>query len=497
MDTPQKAILLARISDARNGDSHGVDGQLKDLRQWAGRLGWATGPAATHEIIENDTSAFKRRRVCPACLQPARECRCPAAPAGRKRATVLRTWRPGFRRALEMLADGTADGLIALDLDRACRDPRDLEDLIDVVKSRYPLIPVDSVTGSLRLANDADIAMARVMVAMANKSSSDTARRVADRRRLKAAEGIPGGGTRCFGYTADGMQLVPAEAQEITAAADAVLAGATLRAVARDWNERGLTTPWGLPWRGAVLRGLLLRPRLAGIMVYQGQEAGAAAWPPVLDEAAWRSVRQVLTGPGRNHARGNEVKWLGSGLYLCGACGATAGTGTGGKGGRSYVCPAHHVRRTAAEADRVVVTAVTARLALPDAALTPPDAGSPDVAALHREAAVLRARLDEQATLHAEGEITGAQLATGSAKLAAKLAAVESQLSTAAARSPLEGIAGRADAAAVWETLPLWRRRGIVDALVEVRLLPARPGRQRDGSYFDPESVKIDWKADV
>jgi site-specific DNA recombinase len=53
--------------------------------------------------------------------------------------------RPGFRRALAMLADEQADGLIALDLDRAMRDPRDLEDLIDLVEQSSPRIPVEPV----------------------------------------------------------------------------------------------------------------------------------------------------------------------------------------------------------------------------------------------------------------------------------------------------------------------------------------------------------------
>ena len=73
-------------------------------------------------------SAFKRRRI--------------PLPDGR---TELRTVRPGFRRALAMLADGQADGLIALDLDRAMRDPRDLEDLIDLVEQSSPRIPVEPV----------------------------------------------------------------------------------------------------------------------------------------------------------------------------------------------------------------------------------------------------------------------------------------------------------------------------------------------------------------
>src|SRR5256885_1003248 len=111
---PRQAILLARISDSRNGDDHGVTGQLSDLRAYAARIGWGTAPVGSHEIPKTDTSASQRR------ITPL-----PDGPGG------LRTTRPGSRRALAMLASGQADGLVAIDLDRACRDPRDLEDLID------------------------------------------------------------------------------------------------------------------------------------------------------------------------------------------------------------------------------------------------------------------------------------------------------------------------------------------------------------------------------
>jgi site-specific DNA recombinase len=480
MSKPQRAVLLARISDARNGDDHGVAAQLTDMRRYARRLGWACGPVGTHEITENDTSAFKRRMI--------------TLPDGSRQ---LRTFRPGFRRALDMLRDGAADGLISPDLDRACRDPRDLEDLIDVVEGRHPRIPVESVTGSLRLATDADITMARVMVAVANKASRDTARRVAAARQHKAAAGQPAGGVRCFGYTADGMSVIPGEAAEITAAASAVLAGASMRAITRDWNERGITTTRGARWRPSWVRSLLLRPRLAGIAVYHGEEIGLAVWPAILDEGTWRSVRHLLTDPGRLTARGNEPKWPGSGLYLCGVCGEAVGTGQGGRLGRTYVCPRHHVRRAAAAVDDLVTRVVTGRLSRPDAAvlLAPPRPAGPDTASLHRQATALRARLNGQAALHARGEITDAMLATGARIITADLAAIEAQLATVTADSPLDGIAGRPDAAGIWETLPLWRRRGIVRVVMDVRLMPARPGRQPGGGYFDPASVHIEWKA--
>src|ERR1035441_5015967 len=184
---PERGIRLTRISDARDDDTKGVDAQGTDCDTTGGHLGWRFGPAATHHIIENDTSAFKRKMI--------------TLPDGRRE---LRTVRPGFRQALAMLADGRADGLMAYDLDRTVRDPRDLEDLIDVVESSRPRIPVESVTGSLRLATDAHITMGRVMVGVANKSSRDTARRVARARlRLAASGQNGGGGKRPYGWEND------------------------------------------------------------------------------------------------------------------------------------------------------------------------------------------------------------------------------------------------------------------------------------------------------
>ena len=38
---------------------------------------------------------------------------------------VYRVWRPGFRSILDDLTAGRAHAILAEDLDRACRDPRD------------------------------------------------------------------------------------------------------------------------------------------------------------------------------------------------------------------------------------------------------------------------------------------------------------------------------------------------------------------------------------
>ena len=70
----------------------------------------------------------------------------------------MRVYRPGFRSIIDDLDAGRANALLAEDLDRVLRDPRDAEDLIDCVQSTGA--NVDSLSGSLRLTNggtDAEI----------------------------------------------------------------------------------------------------------------------------------------------------------------------------------------------------------------------------------------------------------------------------------------------------------------------------------------------------
>lgn len=504
MATPEQAIELVRISDARDGDTHGVDGQVTDLDAYAAWIGWRVGPRETHLIIENDTSAFKRRKiVVPGHDQP-----------------VLRTVRPGFRRALDMLASGQADGLLAMDLDRACRDPRDLEDLIDVVESRRPRIPVESKAGSLRLANDADVTMARVMVAVGNKASRDTARRVSASHQRRAAEGRYRGGRRRYGFEPDGITPRPDEQEVIRWAAESVLAGVSLRYLVRDLAGRGVPTVSGADWSTPTLRDILLRPCNAGISVWTDPAAAPAAgerheypagWAPVLPEDQWRAVVAVLTDPARKTTPGNKPRWLGTFIYQCGACeregrpladarGYTSVKVSGGRADNpTYHCFSvtggpNHLRRAALPVDDMVSRVITGRLAMPDAAGLLPSAGRPDVdvRALRAEQAALRELLDEQARLHARRIIDERQLAAGSIELRGRLAGIGAQLEAAAPVSPLAGIAGRPDAADVWAGLDLGRKREIVKALVVVTLLPMA-GRLR-GVVFDPDSVEVRWR---
>lgn len=493
---PERALRLARISDARDEDTKGVDAQGEDCDARGGALGWRFGPPSTHHITENDTSAFKRKVV--------------TLPDGRRE---KRTVRPGFREALAMLADGRADGLMAYDLDRAVRDPRDLEDLIDVIEASSPRIPVESVTGSLRLANDADITMARVMVAVANKASRDTARRVARARLRQAEEGRWGGGKRPFGFEGDGVTVRPSEAAEIARAADAIVAGVSLRQVTASLRGRGVPTVTGARWDTQTVRDMLLRPRNAGLMVHRpmggrgprdarlytaADVTGPAPWGPLVPEVTWQAVCSILTDPGRRTGPGAPPRWLGSRIYLCGVCGdgttmVVNGSTSGGYRYSRYFCKEKgHLARAAVTCDKWVTANVTAYLARPDLddIIDPPPEPGDDAESLRRQAATLRELLDEQARLHARGVIDGRQLAAGSAEIRGQLGGAEERLAALSGRDPLFGLAGNPDAAQVWETLDLGQRRSVLRRVAVVTV--HRPARPR-GSRFDYESVTVDF----
>ncbi|ARH89287.1 hypothetical protein STRMOE7_02045 [Streptomyces sp. MOE7] len=100
--------------------------------------------------------------------------------------------------------------MIFYDLDRLVRQPRDLEDLIDIVE--YVKRPITGATGGrMNLINDSDRHMARMMCVRALKSSEDTARRVA-RQHLSAAQNGLTQGRIAYGWIRKGErkgQLVP------------------------------------------------------------------------------------------------------------------------------------------------------------------------------------------------------------------------------------------------------------------------------------------------
>src|SRR5262249_34932863 len=93
---------------------------------------------------------------------------------------------------------------------------------------------------------------------------------------LASAGKIGGGGTRPFGYEEDRKTIRKSEAKLIRAAVDRVIGGESYFAVLRDWNERGIQSPAGLPWKLGTFKNMLLSPRIAGLRQHGRDEDGRA-----------------------------------------------------------------------------------------------------------------------------------------------------------------------------------------------------------------------------
>ena len=161
-------VLLARESTDRERQ---LDNQLTDLRAEVVTI----GGRIDREIPENAVSAFKRQRV--------------ALPDGTYGYRVV---RPEWENILTALRRGECNALMVPDIDRAMRDPRTLEDLIDVVE--YYGVYVASLTGNIDLTTDAGISAARSLVNQRNQESRNTSRRVINGQRHAAMKGGNHGG---------------------------------------------------------------------------------------------------------------------------------------------------------------------------------------------------------------------------------------------------------------------------------------------------------------
>ncbi len=486
---PRHVIGYARISDAR-GDVASLARQQEAIRETAARLGWHVD----HILVEPDTSAWKRKR---------------------DEHGQFRTVRPQFQRALDLLRSKQADGFLAYDLDRVARDLRDLEDLIDVAAGLFTnrvRIPAESATGSLRLTNSSDEAMARVMVTMARKASDDTSRRVQAACETRARAGGNHGGRRRYGFTPDGMSLVPAEAAVLRDAADVIVAGGSLRSIVNRLNAEHVPTVAGGRWHSNTLRDMLLRPRNAGLATRDGVVVGTGQWEPLWDRDRHDTLVDVLNAPGRKTTTGNTPAHLGSGLYLC-ACGQpmrSSATSRGGVKSTAYRCwdptlagpDAQHSNREAAPTDALVAEAVCARLddpALLDALRRARSGRSDDVAEIatlietdERRAEALRESLTEADP----DEI--ADLRAALRKVRDRIAERRATLAAATRPDPLlDALTPDVPIRDVWAGLRLDQQRALLDLLARVTILPARGGRPKGWkpgqSYVDPDQIRIDW----
>jgi DNA invertase Pin-like site-specific DNA recombinase len=463
MGSVTTAVLYARVSDDRDGRSRSVDQQLEECRAYADAKGWAV----VEEITDSDMSASRYSRKS----------------------------RPGWARVLELAESCEVGALVAWDLDRLLRQPKELEHLIDLADKGLPVVTLGG--GDVNLGSSDGRFIARILVAKAAKESDDTSRRVKRAKAARAARGEPVRveGIRALGWV-DGVTVNSAEAALIRDAARRLLDGEVgVTAIAREWNERGLRRPRSArAWSATTVRAVLESPRNAGLVQHQGEVVGVGNWPAIIDRVTYEQVRAMFADPKRRHATRRSTF---TGVVRCGRCGGTL-----------HLDLSRHKRvwrcKPSVGSDRCGRLAVTAALVEPlvlDALFEVVDTGrlpaSPEAddgaaVAAASELADVERRLVEMAEAFADGAISRSQLLAATGRLETRKEALSNLVGgSARSRTTMRYANSPGSLRAVWEHLTDHERNNILRAVIEgVDIAPSTGG----GRIFDPSRVTIQWR---
>jgi DNA invertase Pin-like site-specific DNA recombinase len=487
-----RAAIYCRISRDKRGEGLGVERQEQACRELAQAHGWAV----TQVYVDNDVSAYNRS-----------------------------VSRPRYAAMLHAIKAEQFDKVVVWDADRLHRRNVELEPYIDATESAG--VDTHVVTaGHYDLSTVSGRMTARIIGAVAQQESEHKAERIRAAQLQARRAGKPRtDGRRSFGYHfADGEYVVDErEAEALREAARQVLAGVSLRQVARRMADNGIKTTRGNPMTAESLRDTIKTPRVAGLVSWNPKDRKGkrlrdnrqildgvtGQWQPILDVDTWRAVCDVLDNPAKEmNRRGNRNKHLGSGIFAC-ECGDTLQvkykTRADGTQFRRYTCrrrePLHvpasgfHSSGHGDFIDELVSEVVLQRLERTDirAHLALTSGRVDEVGRLTDKRAQVRQRLDDLDEQVALGAISPAAYARIAPKVEAQVAELDAQLADLAGHdNALAPLADADDVREWWAGADLDLRRAVVRSLVDITLTHGTPGRKT----FEPERVKFDWKSE-
>lgn len=319
--------MYARLS-ARSDDADNIPQQVARGIEQAERWGWTVVAAGedARAFIDDGISAYKKDAV-----------------------------RPSWNDLVVRCLAGDIDVIIARDSDRLSRN---WDDYAKLVRSGAKVSFLAEGNGEPLDPDDTEGAIRAMMSRSYSKKISQNQRLAEDRRIARGQ--APRGGNRHFGYhsgrccPADGCRELDVsrhgvrrekregewvvvgdcgcdgsciphtvhddEAATVHELAGRWLAGERMRALARDLNERGITTTRGNPWTHINLKKMLLSPRLAGIRVHERDgevREHRGAWEPVIGRDLHA---RLINADGGSTGRRAPERYPLTGLLVCGLC---------------------------------------------------------------------------------------------------------------------------------------------------------------------------------
>jgi site-specific DNA recombinase len=496
MDTACKAAReYLRVSQDRSGRLQSPAEQHQDNEQAAASNGWELG-VPYQEDGGISASRFTSKR------------------------------RPGFGQLADDLAGGRfgAEILILWESSRGSRRVGEWATLVDKLEDARVKVHVTSHGRTYDPANARD---RRSLMEDAVDSEYESGKSSARIRRAAAAHAaaglphgrVPYGYRREYKVSASGKRELtgqvpePAEAAVVAELFARLRNGHSLRAIAKDFGQRGIRTrpnrahPQGVPFSPSHLRDMALRPLYGGVRIhepgnrsgrYRGNLDGAvtATWPPLTDAETFHGVRAMLQAPERRTSRPGRAVHLLSLIAACDVCGGPL-TARDPLRERRYVCRDKScVRINADELDGYAESVMLAYLARDDVLgelrATPERGGE-----LDRVRADLAEARSELASLQAAGAARTVTVATvlamepALAAAAGRLEARERQLQTPAA---LSVIPPGKDAARRWNAAPMSARRQAARLLCSPAILgQLRVGRVPAPGHKAEPAQRVTW----
>ena len=313
--TDDTAAIYSRRSKDLDQLGKNVASQVRDMQDLANRHGHTV--TDTHVYVDNDVSASR---------------------FSKKQRTEWKQLRAAIER-------GEVTHVYTLWLNRLLRVPGELEWLIDqALSGTFQSIITESM--SLDLRDPYQQMMARQMASQADLEVQQLSARVKRRKQEDRTEGKATGGVVSFGWLGtrhghandDGDTLHAAEAAMLHDAGMRVLAGTSLSAIAREWNQQRVQMP--LAWHQAVKAGtnvedlpapkwmpghiarLLQMPRNAGYQTHEGVICGQP-WPAIFADAEWQQLQQHFAARKLGTRAARSGHW--TGFVRCAVCGRTMG----------------------------------------------------------------------------------------------------------------------------------------------------------------------------
>ena len=465
-----KATIYARISKDLQQRA-GVERQLSECKTLCEQRGYTV--VSHHE--DNDISAFSGKP------------------------------RPGYKALLAEIKRGNIDVVVCWHTDRLYRRPTDLEELIDACDATNTQIETVN-SGGLDLSTSTGRMMARQLAVFSGYEVEHQIERQKAAHNSRARKGLFRGGKIPFGFVRGEQPGTlghhPVQAPAIRQAARDIVNGRTAMSIAKDWVKNGVAVV-GSDTRNkfgaAHVRRRLTNPKVAGFEHHYGELFKATGWEPIIDEATWRVVCEILKDPKRNVSHAQERRWLGSGLFYCGRCGSKLGTIKRSKNNsywaRSYTCfNCMKLSRSMHKVDDFVVNVLLAyiereRLEV----LESIDAGSGEdgsLTDLQTERQALEARKSDLVRMFTKGTINGTQLEAGTVELDKDISAVTAKISRVMESSPTARLLTGGDLRESWEALSIDQKSLILDEFMTVTILPT----DRRGGDVEPSEFRIEWK---